>query len=121
MAPENPSTAADSLAASARACFCAAASLPWAACVRSRRKITGIIRNVEPLPRPVSANSTMNMIRKPLKSPARPPAGRKTITPSTAAIMPANVNSVTRAPPSLSDTQPPTGRVSEPTSGPRNA
>ncbi|MNL89831.1 hypothetical protein D3C87_2204020 [compost metagenome] len=63
----------------------------------------------------------MNMARKPLKSPPWPPTGRNITTPSTAAIMPAKVNSVTRAPPSLSDTQPPTGRVNEPTNGPRNA
>ena len=63
----------------------------------------------------------MNMARKPLKSPPCPFTGMNIITPSTAAIMPTKVNSVTRAPPSLSDTQPPSGRVSEPTSGPRKA
>ncbi|KAG1389468.1 hypothetical protein G6F58_013274 [Rhizopus delemar] len=89
MAPENPSTAADSLAASLMACFWPAAPLPLAACVRSRRKITGIMRKVDPLPRPVSANSTMNMARKPLKSPPCPPTGRNLTTPRTAALMPA--------------------------------
>ncbi len=78
------------------------------------------MRKVEPLPIPVSANSTMNMARKPAKLPALPSAGRNISTPTTAAIMPAKVNSVTRAPPSLSEIQPPTGRVSAPASGPRN-
>ncbi|MCY1182759.1 hypothetical protein D9M73_233350 [compost metagenome] len=65
MAELKPSTAADSLPAFFSACSRAAAPLPLAACSCRVRKITGIMRKVEPLPMPVVMNSSMNMPRKP--------------------------------------------------------
>src|SRR5690606_24273143 len=63
----------------------------------------------------------MNIARKPVKLAG--PAGPSTdmSTPSTARLKAANTSRVKRAPPTLSEIQPPSGRVSDPTSGPRKA
>ena len=49
------------------------------------------------------------------------PLGRKYSTPTTASAMTTKFQKVTRAPPSLSESQPPKGRTSAPTSGPSQA
>ena len=122
IAEEKPITAADSMPAR-RNDAVLSTSLEFAPKPRSCkvRKITGIMRNVEALPMPVSTNSTMNSARKPRKFPPEAPLGRKYSTPPTAAIIRPNTQNVSDAPPVLSDNQPPIGRAIAPTRGPRKA
>ena len=70
---------------------------------------------------PVVKNSTRNIRKKPVKLPPEGPLGRKYSTPMTASAMTMKFQNVTFAPPSLSDSQPPNGRISAPTSGPSQA
>ncbi len=86
MAAEKPITAADSMLA-LRA---APASSAWPSRTRrahSLRKITGIMRKVEPLPMPAKKNSRMKAPRKPKKLPWPPSPGRKAITANTPPII----------------------------------
>src|SRR6478752_3435370 len=99
----------------------------------SRRQIAGIILYVEPLPIPVEAKMKRKKTRNHGKSDwlslAMPGSavgfGVSCITvPSTASVkttMPAKAPRVTFAPPYLSASQPPKGRVTEPIAAPRNA
>jgi len=75
------------------------------------------MRKVEPLPIPVVINNSMNMTRKPQKFPEFPSAGIKYYTPNTAAIMITKFHKVACVRPS----QPPTGLIKAPTSGPKKA
>ena len=66
---------------------------------------------------PVVTNRIRNIARKPVKS-LMP---TKYSTPIVAAPIAMKFQNVTIAPPTLSASRPPSGRDSEPTSGPRNA
>ena len=66
---------------------------------------------------PVVTKRTRNIARKPANSLA----STKYMTPIVAAPMAMKFQNVMIAPPTLSASKPPSGRDSEPTSGPRNA
>jgi hypothetical protein len=66
---------------------------------------------------PLITNRNRNAARK----SAKEAAVRLSSTPPTPAPINRNVHAVTLAPPTRSDSQPPSGRDREPTSGPRNA
>ena len=89
--------------------------------MRSVRKITGIMRKVEPLPIPVVRKSTRKQTKKPAKLPPEPPEGRNQSTPATASAITRKFQNVTTAPPSRSASQPPNGRTAAPIRGPTHA
>ena len=63
----------------------------------------------------------MKQAKNPAKLPPEPPEGRNQSTPTTDSSMTMKFQNVTAAPPSLSDSQPPKGRISAPRSGPIQA
>ena len=69
------------------------------------------------MPIPVVTNSIRNIVR----NPAKLLISMKYMTPIVAAAIATKFQNVTWAPPILSASKPPTGRISEPTSGPRKA
>src|SRR5262245_58977213 len=79
--------------------------------------MAGIMRYVEPLPAPAAAKSRQNDARKSgmilLETEVTTPYEPMPIRTKHAAVI--------RAPPSLSESQPPSGRVSEPIRGPVKA
>lgn len=79
------------------------------------RKTAGTILYVEPLPIPLSTNSTV----KPATNSGRLSRPEATSTNPAPSAIAAKVAAVTRAPPHRSASAPPTGRTSEPSSGPR--
>ena len=80
----------------------------------SAAKIDGIIRYVEPLPIPASRKMTMNEPKKTGKLCWLTPMIAVTVNSAS----PRKTANVTRAPPTLSDSQPPSGRDIEPISAP---
>lgn len=74
----------------------------------------GIILYVEPLPRPLSRKSAV----KPTRKTGSDSVTEAKITTTVAAAIPPKFHSVMRAPPCRSASLPPTGRISEPSSGP---
>ncbi len=77
-------------------------------------KMPGIILYVEPLPSPLRTNRATNPTRK---TGSEDLCEANTTTPVAAAIA-TKVPRVIRAPPNRSASAPPTGRISEPSSGP---
>ena len=75
----------------------------------------GIIRYVEPLPMPASRKITMKDAKKIVKLCSLTP----TIAVTVNSASPRNTANVTRAPPILSDSSPPSGRATDPMSAPR--
>ena len=71
---------------------------------------------VEPLPRPLKKNRLM----KPTRNNGSDRCRDATNTVDALAAIATKVRSVIRAPPKRSASLPPTGRISEPTSGPMN-
>ncbi|EKD98197.1 MAG: hypothetical protein ACD_23C00542G0001 [uncultured bacterium] len=72
-----PRVAAPSVLPSLLAWATAAALLRSTPCIASARKITGIMRKVDPLPIPVVRNSTRKHTKNPENWPAEEPEGRK--------------------------------------------
>src|SRR6476619_4746264 len=124
----------------AEACFVPANSAASRSVVPARvlrsasvRQIAGIILYVEPLPMPVAANTNRNATRNHGNHDGFSPAiagsavgfgvswARLHSTTSVKTTMPTKAPRVTLAPPYLSASQPPSGRVPEPTRAPRNA
>jgi hypothetical protein len=79
------------------------------------RKIAGIILYVEPFPIPLNTNSATN----PTTNNGSDRCVEATRTTTAAAATATKFQNVTRAPPRRSASTPPTGRMSEPSSGPR--
>ena len=77
-------------------------------------KIAGIILYVDPLPMPLK----MNSITKPVMNTGSEPRMEADKTTSAPTAIATKLTKVTREPPNLSASAPPTGRISEPSSGP---
>jgi hypothetical protein len=78
--------------------------------------MAGIILYVDPLPTPLKTNRAT----KPVTNSASECWREATSTTPAAPAIATKFQNVTRAPPSRSASAPPAGRISEPSSGPRN-
>src|SRR3546814_2889632 len=121
IAPANPSAAAASLPLSASARLNAAGPGPAARFRCQFEKATGIMQNDDPLPMPAMANRTRNASRNPGKLPWLCAPGNESMTAHTPSIMMKKTHKVIFAPPILSASHPPSGRMAAPSNGPIQA
>src|SRR2546421_9271899 len=113
IAPAIPISAPASRRPSRSTTAASAPPVTWSAALA--RKIAGIILYVDPLPTPENTNNEMNPTRN---SDSDFCCEASRTTPALAAIS-TKFQNVTTEPPIRSASQPPTGRISEPSSGPR--